>query len=273
MRSSLTKAFSLRGAPTEAIDNIIASLAPATLKQYATALKTWWQFRQIHNENYYFPDTSNVVRLLNQEFKKGASYESLNTLRSAISLISKEKIGEDPLISRFLRGSFKLKPSNPKYDYTWDVNIVLLKNLPPLRKPPDQEKYQPLLKIPIFKNNQELCVATKITHYLTVTKNLRKNKEDKLFIACIRPHKPVTSETLSRWIKNMLKKSGIDTDVFTGHSTRHEASSTAYSKGIDLHTIRRTIGWSDNSQVFAKFYSRPIVNDRQGFAKFIINCT
>ena len=129
MRSSLRKAFSLRGDPTEAIDNIIASLAPATLKQYATALKTWWQFCQTHNENYYFPDTTNVLRLLNQEFKKGASYGSLNTLRSAISLISKEKIGEDPLISRFLRGSFKLKPSNPKYDYTWDVNIVL-KNLP-----------------------------------------------------------------------------------------------------------------------------------------------
>ena len=35
-----------------------------------------------------------------------------------------------------------------------------------------------------------------------------------------KPHRPVGSDTLSRWIKDDLKLSGIDTNVFAAHSYR-----------------------------------------------------
>lgn len=57
---------------------------------------------------------------------------------------------------------------------------------------------------------------------------------------------------------------------FTAHSTRHAATSIALKKEVDLETIRKTAGWSQNSQVFAKYYNRSIVLPKEPFAKAII---
>lgn len=67
---------------------------------------------------------NNVISFLTECFNDNASYGSLNTYRSAISLISSDKIGEDTIISRFMKGIFRCKPTKPKYNYTWDVSIV-----------------------------------------------------------------------------------------------------------------------------------------------------
>ncbi|ESP01853.1 hypothetical protein LOTGIDRAFT_99731, partial [Lottia gigantea] len=34
-------------------------------------------------------------------------------------------LGKHPLICRFLKGVFELRPSLPRYTHTWDVDIVL----------------------------------------------------------------------------------------------------------------------------------------------------
>lgn len=52
-----------------------------------------------------------------------ASYSSLNSYRSAVSLISQSKLG-DQIVSRFSKGVAKLKPLKPKYAFTWDVAVV-----------------------------------------------------------------------------------------------------------------------------------------------------
>ena len=91
-----------------------------------------------------------MLKYLTDSFHKGNSYGTLNTYRSAVSLTSPDNIGQDSLISRFLKGVFRLKP--------------------------------------------------------TVT-------------------------------------------------------SSALLKGVDLSTIRRTAGWSKNSEIFAKFYNRPIIKE------------
>lgn len=75
--------------------------------------------------DFYTPDRNNLLKFLTGIFNNGASYSTLNTYRSAISLISKDKIGEDLIVSRFLKGSSKLRPLKPKYSYTWDVSVVL----------------------------------------------------------------------------------------------------------------------------------------------------
>ena len=52
-------------------------------------------------------------------------YGSLNTIRSAIGLISDVLISESNIINRLFRGIFRERPSTPKYTKTWNVDIVL----------------------------------------------------------------------------------------------------------------------------------------------------
>ncbi|XP_044744126.1 uncharacterized protein LOC123306285 [Coccinella septempunctata] len=60
-----------------------------------------------------------------EQFHKGASYSALNTMRSALSLLISPEIGSDFRLRRFLRGVYRLRPSLPKYNITWDPKIVL----------------------------------------------------------------------------------------------------------------------------------------------------
>ena len=48
------------------------------------------------------------------------------------------------------------------------------------------------------------------------------------FLSHITPFKPVSMETLSRWIKKNLRDSGIDMNIFSPHSTR--SASTSFAK-------------------------------------------
>lgn len=73
---------------------------------------------------------NNVIEFLTDLYEKGHSYNSLNTARSALSSlgISLESYtaGTHPLIVRFLRGVYNIRPPKPRYAKIWDVNKVLL---------------------------------------------------------------------------------------------------------------------------------------------------
>ena len=122
--------------PPIALDIVIKSLAPSTQKQYSSALKQWWEFCTKTDSDFYTPTRQTILTFLTERFESGASYGTLNSLRSAISLISCNKIGEDETITRFLKGAFKTRPAKPKYNYTWDVSVVIkfLSTLYPLNK-------------------------------------------------------------------------------------------------------------------------------------------
>ena len=60
---------------------------------------------------------------------RGVGYSMLNTARSALSLILEPHhgitFGKHPLVQRFIKGVFRLRPSLPKYTFTYDAIIVL----------------------------------------------------------------------------------------------------------------------------------------------------
>ncbi|KYB24806.1 hypothetical protein TcasGA2_TC032277 [Tribolium castaneum] len=62
---------------------------------------------------------------------------------------------------------------------------------------------------------------------------------------------------------------GINTSIFSAHSTRHASSSAALRKGISLDVIHKTAGWSEKSQTFAKTYNLPLAAEND-FAKAIM---
>ena len=82
--------------------------------------------------------------------------------------------------------------------------------------------------------DQDLCVVKCLECYLARTEGCRQS--DKLLVSYVAPHKAVSSETISRWLKNMLSDAGIDTTKYSAHSTRAAAASKCkkVDNGISL---------------------------------------
>nr|XP_046491856.1 uncharacterized protein LOC124223672 [Neodiprion pinetum] len=126
---------------------------------------------------------------------------------------------------------------------------------------------QPLLLLPRFEQQPKLCIASVLERYIKRTKPLRGNCNT-LLITSKKPYRAASSQTISRWIRSMLARSGIG-EEYSAHSTRHASTSAALKKGIDINIIKSAAGWSKESQVFAKYYNRPIASLKNGFASFL----
>ena len=77
-----------------------------------------------------------------------------------------------------------------------------------------------------------------------------------LFVSIIKPHAPVSSTTISRWLKSILAPAGVDTASFQGHSVRSAAASTTKKLGVSSTEIMKVADWSRES-TFLKFYYKP----------------
>ncbi|KYQ54810.1 hypothetical protein ALC60_06317 [Trachymyrmex zeteki] len=103
-RAFIGQAFQTRGVPQPAIDTIIASLAPSTISQYSSPLRSWWNYAHRHDCSLFAPKTEDVLYFLSDLLQTVGSYSALNVARSAISLISTNAIGDEPLVRRFCKG-------------------------------------------------------------------------------------------------------------------------------------------------------------------------
>ncbi|XP_039304170.1 uncharacterized protein LOC120357547 [Solenopsis invicta] len=300
----------------------LASITQATKTQYSRPIKLWWLYCKQNQIDCFCPSPSAVLEFLSISVASSRSYSSLNTVRSAVSLISVNEVGSHPLVRRFFKGIAALKPQRPRYDFIWDTAPVVTRlaslyphdnlslellsrklatllalttaqrlqtlaaiqtsnisfadslviKIPARIKTSGVGKYQPLLVFKPFLDKPELCLFSIVKSYLDRTQSLRRGEVDSLFISTRPPHKPVTSQSLGRWIKTELAAAGIDTSIFSAYSTRHASTSRAASKGISLQEIRRTAGWSSSSEVFARFYKRPIISE-PAFQASILNPT
>lgn len=292
---------------------LFASLSDATIKQYSRPLRSWWEYCQRHRMSCYSPTVPQTLDFLSRELSTVSSYSSLNTVRSAISLVSQNEIGNHPMVRRFCKGVAALKPPRPRYDYVWDPAPVIAKlatiypydsvNLKTITKKlvlllalgtgqraqtlafirlsqlfldekliiriPDRIKTsapgraQPLFCFSRFTERENLCIVRLTEIYMSRTQKLRPSSCDFLFISLSKPYKAVTTQTISRWIRQGLEDCGINTTLFSAHSTRHASTSRAAAKGVSLDLIKRAAGWTGESRVFANFYNRPIINNEE----------
>lgn len=119
---------------------------------------------------------------------------------------------------------------------------------------------QALLLFKPFLKKPKLCVFSLTIFYFKITYDLRQETCNSLFIFSRSPYNAAFPQTLGRWVKAGLYAAGVDISIFSAHSTRHASTSLAAAKDISVDEIRRTAGWSSSSNVFARFYNRPIVN-------------
>ena len=63
--------------------------------------------------------------------ENGLSYSSVNTARSLLSSIlqldinSSIPVGQLPIVKRFMKGIYELRPPLPRYTATWDLSTVV----------------------------------------------------------------------------------------------------------------------------------------------------
>lgn len=297
---------------------MMKSLSSNSMKQYDSSLKLWWKFCNSNNIDTYQASVPYVLKFLSECFESGASYGTLNTTRSALSLIIGPKLGSDDRIKRFMKGVFRSKPPNPKYNVTWDPGVVLnhlagypmesvtlekltkklvtilalttghrvqtlslidINNIsfnnnvaqiyiPDIIKSSKKGNAQPVLYLKNYDSKVEICPVTILRSYIEMTKPIRQNN-NRLLITYKKPYHPASPQSISRWIKCILKEAGIDLNIFSAHSTRHASTSAAQRSGVSIEQIQKTAGWSNNSLMFAKHYNRPVVKDPTIFSKAI----
>jgi site-specific recombinase XerD len=112
-----------------------------------------------------------------------------------------------------------------------------------------------------WEENAAICPLTCLQAYVEKTSSLRStHNKDRLFVGSTKPHNPVTSSTVGRWIKEQLKEAGIDTSVFSAHSTRGAGASKASSAGVSIQSILNQGHWA-NESTFSKFYRRETTSE------------
>ena len=110
---------------------LCASWRQSTRKQYGTYLKKWQAFCRCRDLDSQCTSVENVVEYLSKLFHRlNLSYSAISCARSALaSVITLDKntctISSHPLVIRFMKGVFHLRPPLPRYNNIWDVRVVL----------------------------------------------------------------------------------------------------------------------------------------------------
>ena len=115
------------------------------------------------------------------------------------------------------------------------------------------------IELAAYNLDESICPVRTVVEYIKATEKFRKSQN---VILSYHTHDVVTTQTVSRYVKLTLKSSGINTAIFTAHSTRHSSSSKTFMKGLSLAEIVKKGGWKSSS-CFRKYYKLPvIVNNR-----------
>lgn len=312
-----------RGVPEEVFNTILSSWAIKTRKQYFTYLKKWNNFCHKNKYDCFSPSVAIILQFLQNLVDGGGGFSAINTARSALSAVfvldNNETIGDNKLISRFVKGMYKLKPPVARYTNTWDVNLVLqffkkqplpeflslydlslrvvmllalttaqrcqslhLLDLDHMTKDDSKfvfrltgnfkqarPKFNTLsIVVPKYPADSRICAFTNLEIYIKTTEKFRSSSY--LFISTMKPHSRASKDTISRWIKTVMKGAGIDTNVFKPHSCRAASTSAAARKDVDIETIMKTAGWT-NAVTFANFYNKPLIDGSSKFADKVLS--
>ncbi|XP_046564208.1 uncharacterized protein LOC124273040 [Haliotis rubra] len=136
---SLRKSWQERGISPQVADVMLQSWRGSTRKQYKTYWDRWIKFCSRKQVDSVSPPIEMVLEFLYELYSEGLSYSSLNTARSALSVLivsTAVPVGEHPLVKRFMKGVYQARPVTSRYSDIWDANVVLdyLRKLTPVRK-------------------------------------------------------------------------------------------------------------------------------------------
>ncbi len=117
------------GLSTEVVETILHSRAPSTRKLYALKWKIFASWCSDHQLDPVNCPVGTVLEFLQDRFTAGLAPSTLKVYVAAISAyhipLGGTSMGNEPLVSRFLRGTMRLRPAARTRVPTWDLAIVL----------------------------------------------------------------------------------------------------------------------------------------------------
>ncbi|XP_053391151.1 uncharacterized protein LOC128553980 [Mercenaria mercenaria] len=126
--SYIRRTLRTQGIPRKTRDIIIKSWKASTQKQYEPYIRAWL-FHCRGKDNPTNPNIKTVLTFLTKMYDRGLRYSAMGTVRSAISVFVKicgnMDLNSNETITRFMKGVFNDRPTLPRYQTTWDVQIVL----------------------------------------------------------------------------------------------------------------------------------------------------
>ena len=120
----------VRGISPRAASYVLKSWLPGTEKQYSAAWKCFCCWCDRKQKNPLQADQETVCDFLMEKFEDlNKSYSTINSYKSALSSmllpIDGYSVGEHPIIARLLKRMFHARSPEPRYSFTWDVNVSL----------------------------------------------------------------------------------------------------------------------------------------------------
>ena len=68
---------------------------------------------------------TDVINFLAETFQEGLEYSTMSVYRSVLSVYHPEIVGQQPAVRELMCRIFQMRPPQPKYAHTWDVDLVL----------------------------------------------------------------------------------------------------------------------------------------------------
>lgn len=102
-------------------------------------------------------------------------------------------------------------------------------------------------------SDKTLCPVRTLKYYLRKTS---KRKDRQLLVSYV-TLKAVSTSTVARWLKTVLRLAGIDIETFKAHSFRGASASAAFSAGCSMKNILEIANWN-SAKNFKKFYLREV---------------
>ncbi|XP_052754135.1 uncharacterized protein LOC128201377 [Galleria mellonella] len=124
-RSIVRTALLRRSIPPSSLEVMMASLSKNSFKQYDVPFKKWFSFCHKQKISIYEASIPFILLFFTEAYNSGCQYGTLNSYRSALSLLLGPHITKDDRVARFFKGVYRLRPPLPKYDITWDTAPVL----------------------------------------------------------------------------------------------------------------------------------------------------
>ena len=114
---------------------------------------------------------------------------------------------------------------------------------------PKPGKHREPFTFPAFSPDKCLCIVEYLSSYISKTEKLRGTKKYSTSNKFQSPRK----STVARWIKSVLRESGIDVSWFSVRSFRSASTSFTKISGLNLIEIMKSAGWS-NARTFPAYY-------------------
>ena len=127
--ADIGSSYQAAGFPEEVINVLLASWSQSTKKRYRGP---WWAWSNWCSSRglcaFSAPVTDVLTFLMETLTNRSLEYRTLAVYKSAISQghlpVAQTKLGDLPVVSRFMKGIFRMKPTTPRLSSTWDVKRI-----------------------------------------------------------------------------------------------------------------------------------------------------